>query len=77
MVARNLLPQRYRATTILISQPSCGGRRPEVCYNSGDHGGPGWTSRGLFLLNRGSFQRHSQPTDFKSLIIHSVVKYRC
>ena len=34
MAARHLLPRRHRATTILISRPSCAGRRTEVCYNS-------------------------------------------
>ena len=33
MAARHLLRRRHRATTILISRPSCGGRRPEDCYN--------------------------------------------
>ena len=36
MAARRLLPRRHRATTILISRPSCGGRRPEDCYNMAD-----------------------------------------
>ena len=41
MAARHLLPRRHRATTILISRPSCGGRPTEVCYNSDDQKGPG------------------------------------
>ena len=41
MAAPHLLPRRHRATTILISPPSCGGRRTEVCYNSDDRRGPG------------------------------------
>ena len=51
MAARHLLPRRHRATTILISRPSCAGRPTEVCYNSGDAKGPGGSSRGLFLVH--------------------------
>ena len=41
MAARRLLHRRHRATTILISRPSCAGRRTEVCYNLDDGKGPG------------------------------------
>ena len=34
--ARHLLQQCHRATTILISRPSCAGRPPEICYNHDD-----------------------------------------
>ena len=54
MAARHLLPRRHRATTILISRPSCAGRQPEVCYNSGDEKGPGHIGRDLCLWCRAS-----------------------
>ena len=49
MDAPRLLHQCHRATTILISPPSCGGRTTDVCYNSDDQKGPGFPSRGLCL----------------------------
>ena len=41
MVGQHLLRLRHRATTILISPPSCAGRRREVCYSLGNKKGPG------------------------------------
>jgi hypothetical protein len=47
MAGLHLLQQRHRATTILISRPSCAARQPEDCYNSDDGKGPGCISRDL------------------------------
>ena len=50
MAARHLLPRRHRATTILISRPSCAARPTEVLLQFAmSQKGPGCTSRGLFL----------------------------
>ncbi len=61
MAVRHLLPRRHRATTILISRPSCGASPTEVCYNSDDEKGPGGIRRGLFLCAGG--RRDSQTSD--------------
>ena len=65
MAARHLLPRRHRATTILISRPSCAGRPTEVCYNSGDRKGPGGSRRGLFLVRATAVAVRHQATDIK------------
>jgi hypothetical protein len=59
------LQQRHRATTILISRPSCAGRRPEVCYNYDDGKGPGCDSRDLCLWGGMALKNAHQATDFK------------
>ena len=53
MAARHLLPRRHRATTILISRPSCAGRPTEICYNSDDEKGPGRCQPGPLSLGCG------------------------
>ena len=49
--APHLLRRRHRATTILISRPSCAGSRTENCYSLRHIKGPGRTDRGLFLCD--------------------------
>jgi hypothetical protein len=54
MAAPRLLRQRHRATTILISPPSCGARTAETCYKLDDKKGPGGSPGPLFLVAQGS-----------------------
>jgi hypothetical protein len=73
MAARHLLRQRHRVTTILISRPSCAGRQTEVCYNLGDKEGLGGEPPGPSPFCRQAVVVAKQATDFKSLIILSVI----
>jgi hypothetical protein len=52
MAARHLLHRRHRVTTILISRPFCAGRSTDICYNSDEPKGPGFSSRGQFHWTR-------------------------
>ena len=65
MAARHLLPRRHRATTILISPPSCGGRPTEVCYNSDDQRRSRPVRPGPLFLRGGVPRRFRQATDIK------------
>ncbi len=52
--APHLLQRRHRATTILISPPSCAGSPTENCYNPDDTKGPGRDRPGPFSMRRKS-----------------------
>ena len=64
-VAPHLLLPRHRATTILISPPSCAGSRTDDCCNSGNQREPRLDQPGLFHIPGGELQLGRQATDIK------------
>jgi hypothetical protein len=69
MAARHLLRRRHRATTILISRPSCAGRPTDDCYSSDEAQGPGGIRRDLDFSTGAIFRLIAQGAVSKGLII--------